>query len=144
MKQDIPRRTSSIVAVKNGKNPDCYLVYEDTGWGMRLFPNFATAAEDENNIVRKLSEQLEVEPEKIHLSFKTDGHEIKFSTEHQQDREYFYRFYCAEIDSFPYQDDDSFEIAVRKYDWMTVDEMLNDPKIRKYNGYVVGRVRDNS
>lgn len=141
---DIPSRTSSIVAIQNARHPSYYLVYEDTGWGMRLFPNYATAADDQSNIVRKLAEQLEIPAEHIHLSFKADGHETKFSTEQNQEREYFYRFYSAKIDSLGHEEEDKFEIAGRKYQWLTIDKMLQDQKIKENNSYVVGRVRDNT
>lgn len=141
---DMARRSSSIIAIHNSKHHLQYLLYKDAGWGFPLFPNYATVSENETNIIRKLSDQLDINPDQIRLEFKTEGHEIKYSTESKEEREYYYRFYEANIDSFKNEDEEEFQSEGRTFIWMTIDEMLQDPVINKNNHYVVGMVRDNT
>lgn len=139
---DITHRTSSIVAIKNPSHPTQFLLYYDSGWQMELFPNFATVTDDAKNVKTKLGEQLDAAPDSINIKLKVEGHEEKYSTEHKENRDYFYRIYHAEISGFGHEDDSEFEIEGRKYRWMTVDEMLSDEMIKDHNSYVVGLVRD--
>lgn len=141
-KLDIVSRTSSIVAIKNSIHPTEYLLYYDKGWGMYMFPNFATVTDNENNIVRKLSEQLDIDADDISIGMKAEGQEKKLSTEHNEEREYYYRVYSVKIDKFSYESENEFTAEGRKYRWMSVDDMLSDDMIKEHNGYVVGLVRD--
>ena len=141
---NMTQRNSSIIAIQNTKHPTKYLLYTDKGWGLKLFPNFATVSDDINNIKRKLSEELEINPDTIHAEHKTSANEIKFSTEHNEERSYHYTLYKAQIDNFNHDNDDTFTVAGKDYFWMTVPEMLEDPTLKNHNEVVIGLVRDNT
>lgn len=141
---NMTQRNSSIIAIQNTKHPTKYLLYTDKGWGLKLFPNFATVSDDINNIKRKLSEELEISPDTIHAEHKTSANEIKFSTEHNEERSYHYTLYKAQIDNFNHDNDDTFTVAGKDYFWMTVPEMLEDPTLKNHNEVVIGLVRDNT
>lgn len=141
---NMTERNSSIIAIQNAKHPTKYLLYSDTGWGLKLFPNFATVKDDMNNIKRKLSEELEISADSIQVEHKTAQHEIKYSTEHNEERSYNYTLYKAEINGLGHEDEDSFYVAGKNYYWMTVPEMLEDPALKKNNEFVIAMVRDNT
>ncbi len=141
---NMTERSSSIIAIQNSKHPTKYLLYTDKGWGLKLFPNFATTNDDIDNIRRKLSEEMEVNVNSIHVEHKTSAHEIKWSTEHNEERSYNYTLYKAKVDGLGHDEDESFAIAGKNYMWMTVPEMLEDPTLKKHNEFVIALVRDNT
>ncbi len=104
-------RNSSIIAIQNEKHPTKYLLYSDHGQGLKLFPNYTTVKDDMNNIKRRLSEEFEIDAGRIRVDHKTAQHEIKFSTEHNEERSYNYTFYKAHIDGLGHEDEDSFSVA---------------------------------
>lgn len=142
---DIPHRTSSIIAIKNPEHPRKYLLYYDVGWKLWLFPNYSAGSEeDKPKLVRKLSEELNVNIENINLHLCATGNEEKYSTEHNEKREYYYDVYNASIDNFVHYKDDNFSLEGTQYKWMTIDEMLSIPELNENNHYVIGLVRDNT
>ena len=68
----------------------------------------------------------------------------KPSTEHDGEiRLYIYSLYSAEIHNIPSSwQKDEFEIAGKRYKWMSTDGMLSDSRIREVNSDVVSLVRD--
>ncbi|SFG27387.1 hypothetical protein [Oribacterium sp. WCC10] len=141
---NMTERNSSIIAIQNKKHPTKYLLYSDHGWGLKLFPNFTTVKDDMNNIKRRLSEEFEIDTDNIHVDHKTAQHEIKFSTEHNEERSYNYTLYTAQIDGLGHEDEDSFVVAGKNYYWMTISEMLEDQTLKKHNEFVIAMVRDNA
>jgi len=141
---NMTERKSSIIAIQNTEHPTKYLLYSDLGWGLKLFPNFATVSDDTDNIKRKLSEELEINAGCIHVEHKTTAHEIKYSTEHDEERSYNYTLYKARIDGFEHDEEDSFSIAGKNYVWMSIPEMLEDKTLKKHNEFVIALVRDNT
>lgn len=139
-------RASSIVAVKNTKSPGKFLLYNDKGWGVKFFLNYANYKNNtEDDIKRRLSEQIGVSASDISLEFKGHGNEEKASTEHNNEmRRYSYDVYYASIKDFNHENEESFELGGKSYYWMTTDEMLEDENIKKHNDYLVRLVRDNA
>lgn len=135
---DMKERRSSIVAIKNPNNPRKYLVYYDPQWQYMLFPSYSTQNyENERRITECLSRDLATPESGIAVRFKNTGTEEKYATAHNEVRAYEYYFYAGSIDGL--QDVD-FEIDGRKYQWMTIDELMSDPQTKEHNRYIVEQV----
>lgn len=140
---DRTAKRSSIVAVRDGAR---YLLYHDAGWDCDFFPNHATADGEEENR-RLLADYLSTGfgiPKTDFTLTRVGGeaHE-KHSTEHDEDRWYEYTLYRADVRSLPAAwRADRFRVGSRDCRWMSVDEMMADPRIREVNADVVGMVRN--
>lgn len=137
---DMKNRRSSIIAIKNPVNPRKFLVYYDKQWGFLLFPNYVTSDyENEESLREKLSADLDVDPKEIEIRYQNTGGEEKYATAHQEMRSYEYSFYCGNVKGIQETD---FEIDGRRYSWMTIQEMLDDPETKEYNQYIVEHIRN--
>lgn len=138
----------SIVAIKNTFDPypNRFLVYEDTAWGCRFFPNYPTQESEEaneENIRRHLSRELKIPMDYITIVKKGSALQEKYSVKHQCNRYYDHIFYEAGISEFPEElRKDTFRIDGRQYEWMTIAEMEDDPDIQKKNLDVVGKINE--
>lgn len=136
----------SIVAIKNTFDayPNRFLVYEDTEWGCRFFPNYPTQETEEaneENIRKHLSRELKIPMENITLTQKGSELQEKYSVKHKCNKYYDHTFYEAHISSFPdMMKKRIFQIDGRDYEWMTMDEMEKAPDIQEKNLDVVGKV----
>lgn len=137
---DMREHRSSIIAITSSDNPRKYLVYYDPEWRYLVFPNYKTREyENEKNIVEKLSRDLAIDVANIEVTFRESGQERKYATKHNEERTYEYYFYEGRISSI---DNQNFEIDGRRYQWMTVQEMLNDKETREHNSFIVNCVDD--
>ncbi len=138
----------SIVAIKNTFDPypNRFLVYEDTSWGCRFFPNYPTQETEkgnEDNIRKHLSRELKIPMEHIVLLKKGTALQEKYSVKHQQNRYYDHTFYEAQISEFPQMmKQNHFEIDGRVYEWMTMAEMEAAPDIQEKNLDVLGKINE--
>lgn len=146
---DKVERRSSIVAIKDTyqQHPHRYLLYHDDGWNCDFFPNHKTIEGIKHNmssLLDHLSSELEIDRDDIELHYIRDDMNEKPSTEHNGEmRLYIYSLYSAVIHNIPsYWQQDEFEIAGRRYKWMSTDGMLTDARIRDVNSDVVSLVRD--
>ena len=141
---NIVQRFSSIVAIKRQGHRTQYLLYTDKNWNLRFFPNFTSVSDDTENIKEKLSERLQMSSDDINVQYITEGSERKYSTEHQEEREYYYRFYIAEFKHFNHYDEDTLDVEGVHYEWMTIDNMLQNPALKEHNEFVIQMVRDHT
>lgn len=133
---------SSIIAVNDGNR---YLLYHDTGWDCDFFPNHATR-DDESENLRTLAEYLsrgfDIPQSDFTLTRVGGESHEKWSVEHHETRFYDYVLYKADITRVPETwKTDRFHVDSKDCRWMTVDEMLADPRIREINADVVGMVK---
>ncbi|MCR5625679.1 MAG: hypothetical protein K6F99_00015 [Lachnospiraceae bacterium] len=137
----------SIVLIKDtfNKHSNRFLVYYDNRWNCKLFINYHTMEnEDDNikNITRHLSQELKVDESNIRGAFSFEELHEKYSPSHKENRWYKHRFYEFRINSFQDRtEQDEFEIDSKKYYWMSIAEMEQDPDIMKNNNDVVGMVK---
>ena len=68
----------------------------------------------------------------------------KWSTEHQEERTYDYRLYLASVTHLPesWRTDGEFQVGSKRCRWMTVDDMIADPKINDINHDVIHMLKD--
>lgn len=137
---DMKERSSSIIAITNPHNPRKYLVYYDPAWKFLLFPNYGTRNnENEKYVKEKLSRDFGISISDISVSLTGTGMEEKYATAHDETRAYDYSFYKGTLNGIA---DSDFDVDGRRYRWMTVQEMLDDPETRKYNNYIIDRVNE--
>lgn len=137
---DMKERRSSIIAIQNPRNPRKYLVYYDPQWGFMLFPNYSTKNyENERSLEERLSKDLGTKASDIAVRFRDSGTEQKYATAHDEVRSYEYYFYSGDVQGI---NEDDFEIDGRKYQWMTIGELLNDPRTQKHNKYIVDHIKN--
>lgn len=138
----------SIVLIKDTfkANSNRFLVYYDSRWECRLFPNYATItgdfSKDEKNIVKHLQMELKIPEDKMESVFEFERVHEKYSPTSNENKCYrhrFYRFIINEFTDITMQDE--FEIDGKKYFWMSIAEMEADKKIMERNKDVVGFVK---
>lgn len=140
---DRTAKRSSIIAVADGAR---YLLYHDAGWDCDFFPYHATVEGDEENL-RRLTDYFSADfdiPESDFTLTRIGGenHE-KYSTEHDERRWYEYTLYRADVKRMPEAwKEDRFHVGSKACRWMSVDEMMADPRIREVNADVVGMVKN--
>lgn len=137
----------SIVAIRDTFNeyPNRFLLYYDTRWDCRFFPNYRTkAVEDENveNIRRRLSSELKVDADKISVSFCGERIQRKYSESDKVMKSYDHRLYSAALPLSGELCKDDFIIDGKHFYWETVGQMYEDAQIRTKNLDVVSFVSD--
>lgn len=143
---DKTKHNHSIIAIADSfkKCPGRFLVYDDTRWGCRLFPNYPTKSdpkENEEYLKRKLAGDLQIREKDISITYKKTVLQEKYSVSHEEKRIYQHSYYVAEIRKF--SDDefkDDFSVNGKTYHWMAIDAMLKDDNIRKKNEEVIKEV----
>lgn len=106
----------SIIIIKD---KDKYLNYYDERWGMYLFPNIK--GNDIDTIKRKYNtSNVKLLFDKVHN---------KYSVSHDEVRTYHHYFY--EIDT-----------KIIDGEFFTLDELMNDPKIKEYNSDIISFIND--
>lgn len=137
----------SIVVVKDefNKYPDRFLVYYDTRWKCRLFLNYHTQDNPEENeakIKDGLSHDLHVEESDIKMDCKDVFLHKKYSYSDQCEKWYEHTIYQAHISNLPENEhSDSFEMGGRQYYWMSLAEMERDQTIMEKNSDIVSYVK---
>ena len=135
----------SIVAIKDtfNKYPNRFLLYYDARWDCDFFFSFRTVDNNNTeNIIKKLSAELQLDEQYIKVDYKTQEIQSKFSESDKIQKTYEHKLYCAEISHFSKQHkQDSFEINGKKFKWMTIEQMEQDEKKKKKNLDVVDLVK---
>ena len=135
----------SIVAIKDtfNKYPNRFLLYYDARWDCDFFFSFRTVDNNNTeNIIKKLSAELQLDEQYIKVDYKTQEIQSKFSESDKIQKTYEHKLYCAEISHFSKQHkQDSFEINGKKFKWMTIEQMEQDENIKKKNLDVVDLVK---
>lgn len=133
---------SSIIAINDGNR---YLLYHDTGWDCDFLPNHATAENEETNLrmlTDYLSRGFDIPADDFTLTRVTAESHEKWSTEHHETRVYDYTLYKATITRMPEAwKTEHFHVDSKDCRWMTVDEMLADPRTSEINADVIGMVK---
>lgn len=139
----------SIVAIKDTFNnyPNKFLLYYDERWDCKFFFSYRTSNDDNENIKnikKRLSNELKTPIKSINVKFVTESIYQKYSVSDKIQKMYDHKIYYAKILDF---DDElkkkSFIIDGKKFYWMTIQEMENDPDIQKKNLDVVNLVKNN-
>lgn len=136
----------SIVAVKDSfrKHPNRYLLHYEPDWKCDLFFSFRTHDNEEdniNNIKRKLSGLLNIDEEKILVSYKTERMYTKYSVRDKVTKMYQHKIYLVTISRFSKElRNDRFEMDGIQYKWMSIADMRKDPEIKQKNLDVVDLV----
>lgn len=131
----------SLIAVKDTFNVDSkrYLLYFDEKWDCKLFLNFKTVDENnENNIIENLSSNLGVDRNSIQCRIKGTQVKEKYSVSHKEMRTYNHRLYEVSISDFPeYMRHDHFVRNGKHYYWMSIENMRKDKEIQEKNLEIV-------
>lgn len=139
----------SLVAIKDSFNefPHRYLLYYDNRWGLNLFPNYRTLANEEENIaniISRLSNELQIPAEIIYLERKGFELRTKYSVSDKIQKVYAHTLYQATIKDMPVAlQTNQFTIGERQYSWWSIDSMEADEAIREHNLDVVELVKHN-
>lgn len=135
---DMKERRSSIIAITNPTNARKFLVYYDPQWNFLLFPNYTTNdLNNESNIKERLARDLDLSESDVTVSFRNRESEQKFATAHNEVRAYEYCFYKGDVHGIK---DKDFEIDGRRYQWKTIQELLNDPETKAHNEFIVEHI----
>lgn len=146
---DRTERRSTIIAIRDatGELADRYLVYRDDGWGCDFFPNHRSAepeTADKQQSVQYLKNSFGLGADAFTIRHVGHQESSKPSTEHNNEIRYYdYQLYQADVKDLPESwKADSFKVGSKDCKWMTIEEMMRDPTIRKVNSDVVTLVRD--
>ncbi|MBR2832825.1 MAG: hypothetical protein IKE75_00025 [Bacilli bacterium] len=104
----------SIIIVKKGNK---FLNYYDEKWGMYLFPNL------KGNNVEEIKSKYKTDS----IKFLFDKVHTKYSVSHNEERKYHHYFYQVD--------------AEVNGEYFTLEELLNDSKVKKYNGDIIDYIR---
>lgn len=133
-------RSSSIIAITNPNNPRKYLVYYDPEWKFTLFPNYRARNNENGEYIRsKLARDFGISVNNISVALAGTGTEEKYATAHNEVRSYSYSFYKGSLSGIT---DGDFDVDGRRYRWMTVPEMLEEPETKKNNHYIIDCVNE--
>lgn len=129
----------AIIVIKNEKNE--YLQYYDKIWQSFLFLNCKLPNGNDTEIVKdKLFSEFNIEKEMIKVSYIGKKEHIKFSESAKTEKEYIHYFYNVKIDT------DLIENMIKlnsdKYKWFSYSDLLNDKRIQKVNGDIVGFIKE--
>lgn len=134
----------SIVAIRDtfNKFPNRFLLYYDERWDCDFFFSFRTVDNNSENIIKKLSSELQLDERYIKVDYKTQKIQSKFSESDKIQKTYEHKLYCADISHFNnLLKQNSFEINGKKFKWMTIEQMEQDENIKKKNLDVVDLVK---
>lgn len=129
----------AIIVIKNEKNE--YLQYYDKIWQSFLFLNCKLPNGNDTEIVKdKLFSEFNIEKEMIKVSYIGKKEHIKFSESAKTEKKYIHYFYNVKIDT------DLIENMIKlnsdKYKWFSYSDLLNDKRIQKVNGDIVGFIKE--
>lgn len=129
----------AIIVIKNEKNE--YLQYYDKIWQSFLFLNCKLPNGNDIEIVKdKLFSEFNIEKEMIKVSYIGKKEHIKFSESAKTEKKYIHYFYNVKIDT------DLIENMIKlnsdKYKWFSYSDLLNDKRIQKVNGDIVGFIKE--
>ena len=129
----------AIAVVKNEKGE--YLQYFDEKWNCYLFLNCKFTEEEDSNIVKeKVANSLEIDTNKIQVSFVGKKQHRKFSESAKIEKEYTHYFYNVKIDTK--LNDKEFELKGLKYKWFSYSNLMKDERIKKVNSDIIQFVKE--
>lgn len=140
----------SIILIKNTfeNKPNKFLVYYDARWNCKLFLNYKTFKNyDENikNIKNNLGMDLKIDEGDIRCAFEFDKVHTKYSVSAGKEKCYLHSFYKCVINNFNNKiTEDEFTIDGKKYYWMSISEMEADKRIMEVNSDVVKMVKEHN
>lgn len=135
----------SIILIKDdfNKNSNRFLVYYDSRWECRLFVNYHTLGENEEdilNINRHIESELKSKTKSCVFLF--DKIHSKYSVSARREKYYHHRFYRLNMDFNKTTRKDSFEIDGKTYYWMSIAQMEADKNIMEKNSDIVNFVKE--
>ena len=135
----------SIILIKDtfNKNPNRFLVYQDARWGCRLFINFHSMQDNNENIKnieKHIQSELKTQPNNCVYLF--DKLHTKFSVSAGKEKYYKHSFYELKLQPNKITKQDSFTIDGKTYYWMSIAEMENDKNIMDKNSDIVKFVKE--
>ena len=107
--------THSIIIIKKENK---YLNYYDKNWKMYLFPNL------KGNDIEEIKNRYNTN----NVKFLFDKVHEKYSVSHNEIRKYHHYFYQVDTEI--------------KGEYFTLEELLNDPKVKKYNEDIINYIKD--
>lgn len=137
----------SIIVIKDEFQtyPDHFLVYYDSRWKCRLFPNYHTAenlSQNEAIVKEALSRDLHLHTSNIQIDYKDTILHKKFSHSDQCEKWYEHTIYQAHISNFPAAEQSPcFQINGRQFYWMSLADMERDQTIQEKNGDIVSFIK---
>ncbi len=105
----------SIIIIKKDNK---YLNYYDENWKMHLFPNL------KGNDIEEIKNKYNTN----NVKYLFDKVHEKFSVSHSEIRKYHHYFYQVDTDI--------------NGEYFTLEELINDPKVKKYNGDIINFIKD--
>lgn len=136
----------SIIAIKDTYKEfsNKFLVYDDSKWDCKLFPNYKSNQNNEKFIVDHISHELKIREADISIRYLSQKIHEKYSQNHKEQRVYCHKLYFITIKQFPdIMKSNSFEIDGVQYYWMSISEMEKDNRIREVNQDIVDFVKEN-
>lgn len=132
----------AILIIQNNKNE--YLQYYDDRWNSYLFLNCKLQKDfTTKDILNQLTEQLNINVDKIECIYITDKIHTKHSESANIDKEYHHYFFKIIINSLP----NEFKNKKLKYNgidfqWFSMQELEEDKRIQEVNSDIVGYVKE--
>ena len=115
--------------------------YFDEKWNCYLFLNCKFTEEEDSNIVKeKIANSLEIDTNKIQVSFVGKKQHRKFSESAKIEKEYIHYFYNVKIDTK--LNDKEFEVKGLKYKWFSYSNLMKDERIKKVNSDIIQFVKE--
>lgn len=136
----------SIILIKDdfNKNPNRFLLYYDSRWECKLFVNFHTLenSEDDNikNIKSHVQAELKTAPQDCAYLF--DKVHSKYSASAKREKYYHHKFYRLVLSDNDVIHQDNFTMDGKNYFWMSIAQMESDENIMAKNKDIVGFVKE--
>lgn len=131
----------SLVPIKDTFNEygNRYLLYYDEQWECKLFLNYKTIEDDnENNLIENIASDLKLNSNVIECSTVAHRVQEKYSVSHKEMRTYNHRLCSVYIKNFPdFMKKDDFVVGKKHYYWMTISNMRKGQEIINKNLDVV-------
>lgn len=137
----------SIILIKDefNRNPNRFLVYQDSRWNCKLFINFHTQG-NENENIKNIKKHIEAElkTKSINCVYLFDKLHPKFSVSEKRDKYYHHKFYRLSVLTNSDIQKDSFSIDGKTYYWMSIAQMEEDKNIMEKNSDIVAFVKESN
>lgn len=130
----------AIIVIKNKNNE--YLQYFDNRWDTLLFPNCKLIEQFNNNVADYVSEILNIDQDYIRCIYIEEKVHTKFSESAKRMKEYDHFIYSVELIKMPeIMIQKNFNINGVNYIWCSYSELINNERIQKVNGDIVGFIK---
>lgn len=127
----------SLLAITNPEGK--YLQVYDERWECWLFPYYRTAEYNKANIDEKASELLQLDVTTDHVAHTIH---CKYSVSDEVYKQYKHTLYKLDLKDVPEDmQEDSFQLADKKYSWKTFEELESDSNTMEKNDDVIAFVK---